>query len=274
MNPANTSGRSHQSRQSIDNSSGQYTRTAFLAKAAAGFLGTIAAMGEAATAEPTVAAAVPSSPLKGKKNSKVKRWDVITIGNLSRNRYWGESDAQGLRSAICTCTVVQGEGFCLIVDPSLAKAESMAAELDRRTGLKSRDVDTVFITHEHGDHWYGLAHFSEAKWLAAPSVAATLNLANKLPRPVEAATGRLFDAVDVLPTPGHTLSHHSLRFDSDGLSVVVAGDAVATRGFWRERRGYFNCADFALSARSMDKIAGLADLVVPGHDNYYLNLPS
>ena len=67
--------------------------------------------------------------------------------------------------------------------------------------------------------------------------------------------------------------HHSLRFDSDGLSVVVAGDAVASRDFWRERRGYFNCADFDLSARSMDKIAGLADLVVPGHDNYFPNLP-
>lgn len=25
--------------------------------------------------------------------AKVTRWDVITIGNLSRNRYWGESDA-------------------------------------------------------------------------------------------------------------------------------------------------------------------------------------
>ncbi len=34
----------------------------------------------------------PSIKLKGRKNSGIKRWDVITIGNLSRNRYWGESD--------------------------------------------------------------------------------------------------------------------------------------------------------------------------------------
>jgi glyoxylase-like metal-dependent hydrolase (beta-lactamase superfamily II) len=259
-------------RPAICGPSGRCTRATFLVKATAGVLGTIAAMGEALRAEPAVAAAVPSAPGKGKSNSKVKRWDVITIGNLSRNRYWGESDVQGVRSAICTCTVVQGEGFRLIVDPSLAKAESMAAELDRRTSLKLRGIDTVFITHEHGDHWYGLAHFSEAKWLAAPAVAAALNQTNKLPKSIEAATGRLFDAVDILPTPGHTLSHHSLRFDCDGLSVVVAGDAVATRDFWGERRGYFNCVDLDLSARSMDKIAGLADLVVPGHDNYFLNL--
>jgi hypothetical protein len=63
-----------------------------------------------------------------------------------------------------------------------------------------------------------------------------------------------------------------LGFDCDVLSVVVAGDAVATRDFWRERRGYYNCVDFDLSARSMNTIAGLADIVVPGHDNFFLNL--
>lgn len=30
--------------------------------------------------------------LKGKVDSTVKHWDIITIGNLSRNRYWGESE--------------------------------------------------------------------------------------------------------------------------------------------------------------------------------------
>jgi glyoxylase-like metal-dependent hydrolase (beta-lactamase superfamily II) len=255
----------------IDGRLSRHTRATFLARATLGILGTITAIGEASSDEPT-AGAVPSARWKGQRNSKVKRWDIVTIGNLSRNRYWGESDAQGVRSAICTCTVIQGDGFRLIVDPSLAKAEEMTAELDRRTGLKLRDIDTVFVTHEHGDHWVGLAHFAEARWLAAPEVAAALNKTNKLPKPVEAATGRLFDAVAILATPGHTMSHHSLRFDCEGRSVVIAGDAVATRDFWRERRGYFNCVDFDLSARSMDKIAGLADLVVPGHDNFILNL--
>jgi len=269
----NSTNHSDQPQPSLDDRSGRHSRATFLSRATLAILGTIATTGEAASVEP-VAGAVPSSRWKGKRNSKVKRWDIITIGNLSRNRYWGENDAQGVRSAICTCTVIQGEGFRLIVDPSLAKADQMTAELDRRTGLKLRDLDTVFVTHEHGDHWFGLAHFSDAKWLAAPEVAAALNQTNKLPRQVEAANGRLFDAIDIVPTPGHTLSHHSLRFDGEGMSVVIAGDAVATRDFWRERRGYYNCVDFDLSARSMDQIAGLADLVVPGHDNFFLNPPN
>ncbi len=229
-------------------------------------------VGKSLSAAPAPA---PSQPprWKGRPALKVKRWDVITIGNLSRNRYWGEGDAKGVRAAICTCTVIQGDGFRLLIDPSLSSAEEMARELDRRTGLKLRDIDSVFITHEHGDHVTGLPHFEHAKWLAGPETAAILNRSKKFPKTIEPATGRLFDAIDILPTPGHTASLCSLRFDCEGLSVAVTGDAVATQDFWRERRGYYNCVDFQLSAKSMAQIASVADIIVPGHDNYFLNLP-
>jgi glyoxylase-like metal-dependent hydrolase (beta-lactamase superfamily II) len=207
---------------------------------------------------------------QSRPNSKIKRWDVITLGNLSRNRYWGESDARGLRAAICTCTVIQGEGFRLLVDPSLSGAEDMARELERRTGLKPGDINQVFITHEHGDHYAGLAHFPQARWLGGSEVARILNESGKLPKKLEPVTGKLFDEIEIVPTPGHTMSLCSLRFDWEGLSVAVVGDAVATRDFWRERRGYYNCVDFELSARSMDKLARMADVIVPGHDNYFL----
>ena len=47
---------------------------------------------------------------------------------------------------------------------------------------------------------------------------------------------------------------------------------VPTRDFWRERRGYYNCVDFDLSTKSMNKVAGLADIVVPGHANFFPDL--
>ncbi len=213
-----------------------------------------------------------SVKLKGRKNSEIKRWDVITIGNLSRNRYWGESDDRGVRSAICSCTVIWGDGFRIIVDPSLKDEKAMATELDRRTGLSLDDIDTVFITHQHGDHHYGLKHFGRAKWLAGAKVAAGLNKSGRYSKPIALADARIFDAVEVISTPGHTMDHHSLRFDCKGLSVVIAGDAVATQDFWAERMGYFNAVDFDLSARTIDRIAAIADVVVPGHDNYFLSL--
>ncbi len=243
------------------------TRADFLGRAGGVLLGGAAVTGGCSS---TSSAAAQPQRWKGRKDARVKRWDVVTIGNLSRNRYWGESDDRGVRAAICTCTLVAGDGFRLLVDPSLADAADMARELDRRTGLKPADVTAVFITHEHGDHYAGLAHFPDAQWLAAPPVAEVLNKSGKWSRRIEGVTGRLFDAVEVIVTPGHTPTHHSLRFDCDSLSVVLAGDAVATRDFFRARRGYFNAVDFALSARTMDQLAGLADIIVPGHDNYFL----
>ncbi len=180
---------------------------------------------------------------KGKAYSKIKRWDVITIGNLSRNRYWGEANDKAVRKVLCTCTLISGEGFRLLVDPSEADAADMARELDRRTGLKLKDITAVFVTHDHSDHWCGLSHFPDARWMAGPGAAEILNRSGKLTGHVEPVTGYLFESIEVLPTPGHTPSHHSLRFDCDGLSIIAAGDAIATRDFFRDRQNFYNAAD-------------------------------
>jgi len=180
----------------------------------------------------------------------IERWDIITIGNLSRNRYWGESDERPLRGGICTCTLIRGRDWSLLVDPSIKDRDAMAAELDRRTGLALEEVDAVFVTHHHGE---------------------TLNEGGQYAREVQAATGALFGgAVELVSSPGHTPGHHSLRFYCDGMAVVVAGDAVMTREFWADRRGYFNSADFELASRTIDALTAIADIIVPGHDNYFI----
>ncbi len=200
---------------------------------------------------------------------EARRWAVLTIGNLSRNRYWGESDQKPYRSAICTCTLIAGDRLVLLVDPSLKDAGEMARELDRRTGLKAEDIRAVFVTHEHGDHWAGIEHFPRAEWFAAPAVAGELNRGSKCSRPIKPAGEALLPFARVVATPGHTVSHHSLVFSCGKKRIAVAGDAVATADFWRERRSYFNAVDPKEAARSMDRLARLADIVIPGHDNYF-----
>jgi glyoxylase-like metal-dependent hydrolase (beta-lactamase superfamily II) len=200
----------------------------------------------------------------------IQSWDVITIGNLSRNRYWGEGDEVRLRDAWCTCTLISGDGFRLLVDPSLRDPAAMAAELDRRTGLKPEDVNAVFITHHHGDHHWGLEAFPAARWYAVGPVADLVNKENTYSKPVEPAPHRLLGAVGVVATPGHTKEHHSLLFRCDGQAVVIAGDAVMTRDFFVHRQGYFNSVDFQQAARTIEETALVADIVVPGHDNYFL----
>jgi glyoxylase-like metal-dependent hydrolase (beta-lactamase superfamily II) len=210
--------------------------------------------------------------LKGKQNSKVTHWDVITIGNLSRNRYWGESDERALHPAICTCTVISGKDFHIVVDPSLADEVAMTNELQRRTGLTPDKIDVVFITHQHADHTAGLKHFPNSRWLAGQAVAAGINRSKAFPKPIEIAENSLFGAIEIIPTPGHTPDHQSLRFDYKDLSIVIAGDSVATRDFWDERRSYYNVLDDAEAKRSMEKIYSIADIIIPGHDNSFFNL--
>jgi hypothetical protein len=210
--------------------------------------------------------------LKGKENSTVTHWDVITIGNLSRNRYWGESDKQAFRSAICTCSVISGKDFKIIVDPSLESEAAMAGELKRRTGLTPEDIDVAFITHQHGDHVAGLEHFPKARWLAGEVVASGLNKSSRYPKQIEPAGDNLFGIIDIVATPGHTPDHNSLRFDYKGLSIMIAGDSVATKDFWDERRSYYNVMNLEEAKKTMEKINDIADIIVPGHDNYFFNL--
>lgn len=210
--------------------------------------------------------------LKGKQDSKILHYDIITIGNLSRNKYWGESDSKGMRSAICTCSVITGEDFHLIVDPSLADEAAMTTELNRRTGLTPDKIDAVFVTHQHGDHIAGLKHFQNAKWFAGAEVAAEINKSGRYANKLEPAGINLLGAIDVIPAPGHTPGHQCLRFDYRGLSIVIAGDSIATKDFWDEKEAYYNVMDPVESRRSMEMIDSIADIIIPGHDNSFFNL--
>ncbi len=205
------------------------------------------------------------------------RWHILTIGHLSRNKFWGESDDQAYRAPLCTSTLIQHDGRTIVVDPGCPPDE-MGRVLDQRTGLQPSAVDTVFLTHFHGDHHVGITAFPQAHWcMAAPEIGAwTAQLAPNSPElrlltRLEPVTGELAPGITLLSTPGHTSAHTSLSFTSGGLRVVVAGDAVMTHDFFLARDVYFNTVDRAAAVQSIATIADQADIVVPGHDNYFLN---
>ena len=102
-------------------------------------------------------------------------------------------------------------------------------------------------------------------------MADALNNSGQFLKQIETSSGKLFGAIDVVPTPGHTGDHQSLRFDYRGMSIVVAGDAVATKDFWDARQAYYNAVDPEESKRSMNLIDSIADIVIPGHDNCFFN---
>src|SRR4029079_2251541 len=90
------------------------------------------------------------------------RLDVISIGTLSRNRLWGETEP--VRTAHSTTTLIRSGKRTILVDPGLP-AQILAARLYERTGLRPEQVDTVFRTNFRPAPRAGLPLFPDAKLL-------------------------------------------------------------------------------------------------------------
>jgi glyoxylase-like metal-dependent hydrolase (beta-lactamase superfamily II) len=195
---------------------------------------------------------------------------IVNIGNLSMNKYWGESERT--RSPSATCTLLQVDGCRLLVDPS-PWAERLEEELFRTTGLQPDAVDMVFCTHVHPDHRFGLDLFPDVPWLmAGGELKAWQEGAEKHAETAarfQPAEGNLPNGLDLMPTPGHTPTHCSLALDIPWGRLVVAGDAVMTPDFWVEEDGFHNTADWDAVRDTIRRIRAEADFVVPGHGNYF-----
>lgn len=200
-------------------------------------------------------------------------WTILNLGQISRNRYWGEADDRVYRPGICNGIVLRDEKQNILVDPPFSD-EEMLRILDSHAGLKPRDIHTVFITHRHVDHFEGIAFFPQARWVCyAPDherIAALLEKRGLDSRRLENASERLTASIRVVPLPGHTRGSAGLLFPSWEGRVLAAGDAVMTRDFYRYRQGYYISEDQPRSVQTIDWIAQNADVVIPGHDNYFL----
>jgi glyoxylase-like metal-dependent hydrolase (beta-lactamase superfamily II) len=208
--------------------------------------------------------------------------DIISIGHLSRNPYWGESEA--VRPPLATTTLVRAGETTILVDPSLP-AELLERRLHERSGLRPERIDLVFLTSFNPNHRRGIHLFDDARWLIGETertnVAEHLNglLARDEPGPadiieselellgrLEPAPDLLRDGVHLFPCPGVTAGLCGLLVA--GLqTVVVAGDAVLTREHFLHGDVGEQVADREQALRSLSEMYEIADLVVCGHDN-------
>src|SRR5690349_19947200 len=103
-------------------------------------------------------------------SSSSPRVDIISIGTLSRNLVWGET--QPIRTPHSTTTLIHHGPRHILVDPGLP-SQILAARLLERTGLKAEQIDTIFLTnfrpaHRAGLSMYGRVHLliceNELEW--------------------------------------------------------------------------------------------------------------
>jgi glyoxylase-like metal-dependent hydrolase (beta-lactamase superfamily II) len=219
------------------------------------------------------------------------RVDVISIGTLSRNGLWNES--QAVRTPHSTTTLVRtGEPgrsreLRILIDPGLPPS-ALVARLYERTGLKPADIDLVFLTNFRPAHRAGLAAFDDARWLLPEAereaveehldrladagdaevekmVADELRLLRRTHPPED----KLAAQVDVFPLAGFTPGTTGLLLTDTASTTLIAGDAVPTRDHLLAGRVLSRSWDKDRALESLREVYEIADTVVPGHDNWF-----
>ena len=217
------------------------------------------------------------------------RLDVISIGTLSRNRLWGETEP--VRTAHATTTLIRSGKRTILVDPGLPP-QALGARLNERTGLRPEQIDTVFLTNFRPSHRAGLALFSHARILIhererevvsahlealieeAPHEdegRKTLLTELKLLHSFQVAEDKLAEQVDLFPLPGYTPGTCGLLVAAPTYTALIAGDAVPTLGHFLAGQILPDAYDIEAAGESLREVYEIADWIVPAHDNIFPN---
>jgi glyoxylase-like metal-dependent hydrolase (beta-lactamase superfamily II) len=217
------------------------------------------------------------------------RVDIISIGTLDRNRLWGETES--LRTAHATTTLVRSGARHVLIDPGLP-APALAARLYERTGLTADKIETVFLTSFRPEHRAGLGLFKNAKWLIheieQQSAAQTLTrLIDEAPEEdddrramqeelallerMSTPEDRLADYIDLFPLFGVTQGNCGLLVAAPTSTILIAGDAVPTQDHFLAGQVLPDASDIRTAQESLQEVYEIADLIVPGHDNLFMN---
>ncbi len=195
---------------------------------------------------------------------------VLRAGTLRRASDGTILEARSSVTLICT------EDHRIIVDTGLMDESEKITDSLSRAGLRPRDISIVINTHPHPDHSGGNHLFDRAAVLCGRR--GLFRQARETP-PVgnhdldEDGEVQIDENVSLILTPGHTpdcisviIKKASSAFSDPLETIVIAGDALPTRGNfvrWVPPAIHFSST---VSLKSMAKITDLADWVIPGHD--------
>jgi glyoxylase-like metal-dependent hydrolase (beta-lactamase superfamily II) len=176
------------------------------------------------------------------------RWDVLTIKRpgLTRDLPPGK---EALMWVANSSTLIYGKRDAVLVDTFLTTKQSET--LEDWVVASGKNLTTIYITHGHGDHFFGLAsllaRFPGARALATPEVVTAMQ-GQLSPASLQGFWRRLFPgeipdrlvvaeplASHEFELEGHTLAvmdagwtdtAHSTCLHVPSVELLVAGDAV------------------------------------------------
>jgi steroid delta-isomerase-like uncharacterized protein len=184
---------------------------------------------------------------------------------------------------------IEGANSRIIVDAGMDEAAGIAmggwvvSSLDdglARVGLSPEDVDIVIFTHLHPDHVGYAKRFTNARLIVqSAELEATLNegnpsfdLVKELDFETISGDQQIDDNVQVMLTPGHSPGGQSVLFETTAGTVVITGFCTTMEHFEPTITAPPRTADPDGLIKSMQRVAEIADIIVPLHDYSFADI--
>ncbi len=162
-----------------------------------------------------------------------------------------------------TVTLVQEDDLVMVVDPGILESQEVLVDALKKEGLTVEDVNMVFITHSHIDHYRNVGMFPKAKILEYGGIWDKTS--------VEPWAEDYTENLQILHTPGHDYTGISLFATTETGVVAICGDV-----FWRENYpadphddAYASNPEKLIDSRKL--VLKKADFIIPGHAGMYKN---
>ncbi|MFH0739928.1 MAG: MBL fold metallo-hydrolase [bacterium] len=167
-------------------------------------------------------------------------------------------DNSGEEKTCPTVSLVKSGDIIMVVDPGVLESQEILKNALAREGIGISDVNIVFITHSHADHYRNVGMFPGAKLLEYFALWNG-NIAEEWQE-------QFIEDIKIIKTPGHSHTGLTLLVDTKEGRVAVCGDI-----FWKENSPEFDpyADDMELLKQNREMILRIADYIVPGHAGMY-----
>lgn len=169
------------------------------------------------------------------------------------------ADKPGEKEVTCpTITLVRDKDLIIVVDPGILEDQKILIDALKKEGISLKDVNTVFITHSHIDHYRNVGMFPNAKVIEYYGVWYK--------NEVEDRQNQLTENIKIIETPGHNYTSLTLLVKTDIGIIAICGDV-----FWKENYPEIDkYADDPEKLKETRKnLLEIADYIIPGHAGMY-----
>lgn len=203
---------------------------------------------------------------------------VLNEGYSAMEEGDGCEGSSSVMVANCTCTLIKSHDCNIIVDTMTPWDGDLLLQKLQEHRLAPDDISWVVSTHGHSDHLGNNNLFLSARHIVGTNISQRNRY---FIHDFTSAPYRLSPTIEVVATPGHTLSCVSLLIrngtitmnpESTGAkapasTIAVVGDLferaedIADSGLWLDA----GSEDPAGQRCNRAKMAAVADFIVPGH---------